>query len=87
MEYKPFVNANSIHIRRTGTVLRPDQSRLLLRPFSPGDAPRMGGIIARIMSIPEERVGPLLDQVSAQFSQRHMQIEKSFLERFVDIVI
>jgi len=79
------MSANSIHVTRTATVLRPDQSRVLLRPFSPEDPQRAGRIIARIMSLPENRIGPLLDQVSAEFSQRHQQIHKSFLERFEQI--
>ena len=37
------------------------------------------------MSLPEDRVGPLLDEVSAEFSQRHQQIRKLFLERFEQI--
>ena len=79
------MNANSIHVKRTATVLRPDQSRVLLRPFSPEDPQRAGRIIARIMSLPENRVGPLLDEVSAEFSQRHQQIHKYFLERFEQV--
>jgi predicted GH43/DUF377 family glycosyl hydrolase len=34
------------------------------------------------MSIPEDRVGLLLDEVSAEFSQRHQHIRELFLERF-----
>src|SRR5205809_3411273 len=79
------MNANSIHVKRTATVLRPDQSRVLLRPFSPEDSQRAGRIIARIMLLPETRVGPLLDEVSAEFSQRHQQIHKAFLERFEQV--
>src|SRR5712671_4451857 len=79
------MNANSIHVKRTATVLRPDQSRVLLRPFGPEDPQRAGRIIARIMSLPENRVGPLLDEVSAEFSQRHQQIRKIFLERFEQV--
>ena len=79
------MDANSIHVKRTVTVLRPDQSRVLLRPFSPEDPQRAGRIIARIMSLPENRVGPLLDEVTAEFSQRHQQIHKSFLERFEQV--
>jgi len=79
------MNANSIHVKRAATVLRPDQSRVLLRPFRPGDQQRAGRIIARIMSLPENRVGPLLDQISAELSQRHQQIHKSFLERFEQV--
>ena len=79
------MEANSIHVKRTVTVLRPDQSRVLLRPFSQGDPQRTSRIIARIMSLPENRVGPLLDEVTAEFSQRHQQIHKSFLERFEQV--
>ena len=75
----------SIEVKRTATILKPDQSRVLLRPFSPGDPQRVGRIIARIMSLPEDRVGPLLNEVSAEFSQRHEQIRKLFLERFEQI--
>jgi len=74
----------SIHLKRQATILKPDQSRVLLRPFSPGDRQR-GRIIARIMSLPEDQVGSLLDEVSAEFSQRHQQIHKLFLERFEQI--
>src|SRR6202795_2718844 len=79
------MDANSIHVKRTATVLRPDQSRVLLRPFSQGDPQRTSRIIARIMSLPEDQVGPLLDEVSAEFSQRHQQIHRSFLERFEQV--
>jgi len=75
----------SIHVKRTTTILKPDQSRVLLRPFSPGDPQRIGRIIARIMSLPEDRVGLLLDEVSAEFSQRHQQIRELFLERFEQV--
>jgi predicted GH43/DUF377 family glycosyl hydrolase len=74
-----------MHVKRTTTLLTPDQSRVLLRPFSPGDPQRVGRIIARIMSLPEDRVGPLLDEVSADFSQRHQQIRQLFLERFEQV--
>ena len=79
------MNANSIHLNRTATILKPDQSRVLLRPFSPGDSQRVAGIIARIMSLPEDQVGFLLDEVSAEFSQRHQHIHKLFLERFEQV--
>jgi len=75
----------SIHVKRTATILKPDQSRVLLRPFNPGDPQRVGGIIGRIMSLPEDRVGALLDGISAEFSQRHQKIRKVFLERFEQV--
>jgi len=72
----------SIDVKRQAIVLKPDQSRVLLRPFNPGDPARIGRIVARIMSLPEEQIGPLLDEISADFSQRHEQIRRLFLERF-----
>jgi hypothetical protein len=79
------MNANPIHVSRDSTILRPDHSRVLLRPFSPGDSQRVGTIIARIMSLPEERVGVLLNEISAEFSQRHQQLRHLFLERFEQV--
>jgi len=74
-----------IHVKRTTTILKPDQSRVLLRPFTPGEPERMGRIIARIMSLPEDQVGLLVDEVSAEFSQRHGQTRELFLERFEQV--
>ena len=71
----------SIHLKRTPTILKPDQSRVLLRPFTPGDSQRVGGIVDRIMLLPEDQVGALMDGISAEFSQRHHKIRKVFRER------
>jgi predicted GH43/DUF377 family glycosyl hydrolase len=73
---------NAINVTRTSKVLKPDQSRVLLRPFTPGDSQRVGRIIARIMTIDEEAIGALLEEVSAEFSRRHEQLHRRFRERF-----
>jgi predicted GH43/DUF377 family glycosyl hydrolase len=75
----------SINLRRTGPVLSPDQSRVLLRPFNPGDSQRADGIVGRIMSLPEDQVGALLEETYAEFSPRHQEIGKVFLERFEQV--
>jgi predicted GH43/DUF377 family glycosyl hydrolase len=75
----------SIHLNRTGPILKPDPSRVLLRPFSPGNPERVGRIIARILALPEYQVGPLLCGICAEFSQRHQEIHKLFLERFEQV--
>jgi predicted GH43/DUF377 family glycosyl hydrolase len=75
----------SIHLKRTSTILKPDQSRVLLRPFHPGNTERIAGIIRRIMLLPEDQVESLLDEVSAEFSQRHQQIRTLFRERFEQV--
>jgi predicted GH43/DUF377 family glycosyl hydrolase len=71
----------SIHLKRTPTILKPDQSRVLLRPFTPGDSERVGAIVDRIMLLPEDQVGALVDGISAEFSQRHRKIRNVFRER------
>src|SRR5258705_3981743 len=76
---------NSIHVTRTATVLRPDQSRVLLRHFISETPERASRIIAGIMSLPESQVEPLLEKVFAEFSQRHQQLHRSFLERFEQV--
>ena len=37
------------------------------------------------MLLPENQVGPLLNEISAEFSQRHQQIRESFQERFEQV--
>jgi len=75
----------SIHVKRTSTILKPDQSRVLLRPFNPGSTERCTWIVARIMALPEESVGPLLDEVATEFSERHQHIRSLFLQRFEEV--
>jgi hypothetical protein len=77
--------ALAIALKRSTTVLRPDPSRVLLRQFDPGNAQRMSGIIKRIMAVPEAQVASLLKQVSADFSQRHLNLPQRFLDRFADL--
>ena len=75
----------SIRLKRTSIVLRPDQSRVLLRPFSPGDAQRVRSIVARIILLPDDQVRLLLDEVSAEFTKRHPQIHRLFRQRFEQV--
>ncbi len=56
-----------------------------MRPFTPGDSERIARIIARIMSLPEDAVATLLDEVLVEFSKRHQGIRKLFLERFEQV--
>ncbi len=72
-------------IRRVPPTIEPDQSRVLLRPFDPGDSERAAGIVERILAIPEEEVVPLLQEVCAGFARRHQNIHERFLERFEQV--
>jgi predicted GH43/DUF377 family glycosyl hydrolase len=79
------MEVSSIHLRRTSTIIEPDLTRVLLRPFTPGDSQRITRILERVLAVPEDQVGPLLAGVSAEFSERHQQIRKLFLERFEQV--
>src|SRR5262245_13386021 len=87
--FSQFLNHRNhmfINLKRNPTTLKPDQSRVLLRPFNHGGDPqRVGRIIERIMSLSEDQVDSLLNLVSAEFSQRHQQIHRIFRERFEQI--
>jgi predicted GH43/DUF377 family glycosyl hydrolase len=74
-----------MNLKRTSTIIKPDQSRVLLRPFNPGGPERMARIIGRIMALPEDRVSQLLDEVSVDFSRRHKPIRNLFLRRFEEV--
>src|ERR671910_3090407 len=69
-------------VRRSGKYLRPDNSRMLLRPFLPGGDRRVREIIQRIlkMSPPEAEGG--LQNVLRCLSHEHAGIEAVFLNRY-----
>ena len=75
----------AINITRHNLVLAPDPSRVLLRSFVPGGPHRMSAIAGRILAIPEESVGGLLEQVTAEFATRHQGLRGLFLERFEQV--
>ena len=77
--------ALAMTLKRSNTILRPDPSRVLLRQFVPGDARRIKGIIERILAMPEAKVGPLLQQVYADFAQRHFNLEQRLADRFEQV--
>lgn len=74
-----------IRVSRKATILKPDQSRVLLRPFTPGDSRRAERIINRILVLSEVRVRALLEEICVEFSQRHRRIRDLFLQRFEQV--
>src|ERR1035438_8175710 len=79
------MSIESINITRTTIALRPDHSRVLLRPFNPGHVRRTRRIVKRFLSLPESLVLLLLNEVLTEFSDRHQKIGDVFLERFEQI--
>jgi predicted GH43/DUF377 family glycosyl hydrolase len=75
----------TVNLKRSNIILKPSQSRVLLRPFTPGDSERVAGIIERIMSLPEDQVASTVEQVRVEFAGRHQNGRRLVLERFQQI--
>lgn len=71
-----------MEVVRTGIVLRPNNTRVLFRPFEPLDPQRRLKIIARVMSLSEEEVEKELHAVEEEFRGRHHKTRQFFLQRF-----
>ena len=72
----------SIAVHRTGLTLRPDPARVLVRPFNPTNEKRARKICARVLALAENEVNALLQQVQAEFGERHRQTREFFQRRF-----
>ena len=71
-----------MQVKRTGIVLRSNNSRVVFRPFEPMSAERVTRIIARVMALPEGEVEELLAGVMREFRGRHQRTREFFLMRF-----
>jgi len=74
-----------LNVRRTGIVLKPNNSRVVIRPFELANEQRIERIIARIMSLPEPEVDFLLEDVMREFHSRHQRTRHFFLHRFEQV--
>lgn len=74
-----------LRVERTGIVLRPNNSRVVIRPFQPADDHRVERIIGRICALSESQVQDQLDEVMLEFRDRHQKIRAFFLQRFQDV--
>lgn len=69
-------------VRRTGIHIRPNNARVLFRPFDPTNPDRYLKVIARIMALSEREAELLLTEVLREFGDRHHEIQRFFLHRF-----
>jgi len=73
---------NPLHIQPTGVMLRPDNSRVLLRPFIPSNPARIVNIIGRALALSEAETEKELASVMADFGKRHLDIRARWQENF-----
>jgi predicted GH43/DUF377 family glycosyl hydrolase len=74
-----------IPIHRTEVRLRPDPARVLLRPFCPTTDDRAARIAERALGLTEREVHTLLDEVLAEFGERHLKIREFLQRRFAQV--
>jgi hypothetical protein len=72
----------SITVKRTGITLNPDRSRVLVRPFRLTTPQRVTNIFGRVMALSESEVHNLLEEVLAEFGERHQQTRDWLQTRF-----
>jgi predicted GH43/DUF377 family glycosyl hydrolase len=71
-----------MHVNRTGIILKPNNSRVVIRPFEVANESRVERIIARIASLTEREVECHLEQVMREFGERHQRTREFFFHRF-----
>src|SRR4051794_10677623 len=69
-------------VKRSGIILKPTNSRVVIRPFEPTTEHRIEKIIARVSSLTEREVECLLEKVMREFRERHQWTREFFLHRF-----
>ena len=85
--YMPQSTSPTVHAKRIGPTLVPDQARVLLRPFRPTTDDIARRIVARVMALSSGDVSRLLNQVLGEFADRHVQVESFFRKRFEQVKI
>src|SRR6185436_10485424 len=79
------LNPPAVHAKRIGPTLVPDRSRVLMRPFRPTTEDTARRILAQVMALSEAEVARVLGGVMAEFGDRHHEVEKFFLKRFLKV--
>jgi predicted GH43/DUF377 family glycosyl hydrolase len=71
-----------MELKRTDIVLKPNNTRVLFRPFQPTDPNRAMRIVARVMALPDDEVERVLELVLSEFHGRHQKLRNFFVARF-----
>ena len=69
-------------VKRTGIVLKPSNSRVVIRPFEIPSENRVEKIIARVASLSDSEVETNLDKVMSDFRDRHQRTREFLFHRF-----
>ncbi|MGC7845472.1 glycoside hydrolase family 130 protein [Desulforudis sp. 1088] len=81
----PRNGAACILATRRGKIRQADCHRVIVRPFIPGGEERVRSIIKRVMTLSEDEVTSLLNQVMEEFAYRHRRFIES-LQRNYELI-
>jgi len=82
------VSSGADLVRRSPILLRPDPSRVVLRPLLPGDelasqgVSRAQAVIERLLAMPENEVESTLSATVASYADRHLDLLATFREHY-----
>lgn len=74
-----------MNIHPTGVTLRPDSSRVLIRPFVPSNPTAIAHIIGRALALTETETEEQLAAVTADFGSRHLDIRAIWQLHFENV--
>jgi predicted GH43/DUF377 family glycosyl hydrolase len=71
-----------LNIHPTGFTLRPNNARVLIRPFIPGDTARVVNIVGRALAMSEAEIEEQLVAVTEEFGSRHLNLRTDWRRNF-----
>ncbi len=72
-------------VRRRRTVLSAENSRVITRPYIPGDGPRLERMIERVGNLSDDNVQLLLKTIFRDFSERHRYFREALERNFEQV--
>ncbi len=72
-------------VKRTGIILKPTNSRVVIRPFELANDARVERIIARVSALSDAQVEHQLETVMSEFRSRHQRTREFFQMRFEQV--
>src|SRR5262245_32035675 len=71
-----------MELKRTDILIKPNNARVLVRPFEFADSQRAFRIVARVMSLSDDEVDRLIADLFTEFHGRHQKARQFILHRF-----
>jgi len=77
---------SGIGIRRREVTLLPESSRVIVKPFIPGNETRVMTVIGRALALGEEEAEREWETVRAEFDSRHFNLESSLIANYAKVL-